>query len=97
MAEVEERISRIKNHKGVKGLLITDENGKVHRTTMPLMDEKGKPVATLVASIVSQLTVKARSCVRDLDPLNDMTFFRVRARKQEIMVAPDKNLFLIVI
>jgi dynein light chain roadblock-type len=29
--------------------------------------------------------------------MNDLTFFRVRSRKQEILVAPDKNLFLIVI
>ena len=35
--------------------------------------------------------------MRDIDPLNDLTFFRVRARKQEIMVAPDKHLFLIVL
>lgn len=34
MAEVEERIARIKNHKGVKGLLIVDENGKFLRSTM---------------------------------------------------------------
>ena len=34
MAEVEERIGRIKNHKGVKGLLIVDENGKFLRSTM---------------------------------------------------------------
>ena len=38
------------------------------------------------------------SVVRDIDPQNDLTFFRVRGKnKQEIMVAPDKNLFLIVI
>lgn len=97
MAEVEERIARIKNHKGVRGLLITDEKGKVHRTTMPLLNEQNKPVASLIAQIVSELALKARSVVRDIDPLNDMTFFRVRAKKQEIMVAPDKNLFLIVI
>ena len=34
MAEVEERIGRIKNHKGVKGLMIVDENGKTIRSTM---------------------------------------------------------------
>ena len=34
MAEVEERIQRIKQHRGVIGLLIVDENGKVLRTTM---------------------------------------------------------------
>ena len=80
MAEVEERIVRIKGHKGVKGLLITDENGKVLRTTMPQMTE-GKPLASLVAQMVAELAVKARSVVRDLDPLNDMTFFRVRAKR----------------
>ena len=34
MAEVEERIARIKLHKGVRGLLIVDENGKHLRSTM---------------------------------------------------------------
>ena len=34
MAEVEERIARIKSHKTVKGLLIVDENGKFLRSTM---------------------------------------------------------------
>jgi hypothetical protein len=38
MAEVEERIGRIKNHKGVKGLLIVDENGKFLRSTMTRLD-----------------------------------------------------------
>ena len=36
--------------------------------------------------------------MRDIDPQNDLTFFRVRGKnKQEIMVAPDKNLYLIVL
>jgi len=35
--------------------------------------------------------------VRDLDPSNDMTFLRVRSKKHEIMVAPDKDFILIVI
>ncbi len=34
MAEVEERIARIKNQKTVLGLLIVDENGKILRSTM---------------------------------------------------------------
>ena len=38
MAEVEERIHRISNHSGVKGLLIVDENGKVLRTTMQVSE-----------------------------------------------------------
>ena len=51
----------------------------------------------IYAQKVTELAKKARSVVRDLDPLNDLTFFRVRSKKHEIMVAPDKNLFLIVI
>ena len=96
MAEVEERILRIKNHKGVIGLLIVDENGKVLRTTMSTSEKDNNPLH--IAKKVTELAQKARSVVRDIDPTNDLTFFRVRAKnKQEIMVAPDKNLFLIVL
>lgn len=49
------------------------------------------------AGLISQLADKARSVVRDLDPTNDLTFLRVRSKKHEIMVAPDKDFILIVI
>lgn len=49
------------------------------------------------AGLMSQLADKARSVVRDLDPSNDLTFLRVRSKKHEIMVAPDKDFVLIVI
>ena len=35
--------------------------------------------------------------MRTLDPQNDLTFLRVRSKKHEIMVAPDKDYMLIVI
>ena len=97
MAEVEERILRIKNHKGVLGLLIVDENGKVLRTTMSTTTDNNNSGPRQIGQKITDLAKKARSVVRDIDPLNDLTFFRVRSRKQEIMVAPDKNLFLIVL
>lgn len=40
------------------------------------------------AGLISQLSDKARSVVRDLDPSNDLTFLRIRSKKHEIMVAP---------
>jgi dynein light chain roadblock-type len=49
------------------------------------------------AGLLSQLADKARNVVRDLDPSNDLTFLRVRSKKHEIMVAPDKDFLLIVI
>ena len=95
MAEVDQRIQRIKNHKGVKGLLIVDENGKFLKSTMALTDLNTTP--KLIAQEVTKLASKAKSVVRDLDPLNNLTFFRVKSKYKEILVAPDKNLFLIVI
>ncbi|KAK3526133.1 hypothetical protein QTP70_016128 [Hemibagrus guttatus] len=49
------------------------------------------------AGLLHQLAMKARSTVRDIDPQNDLTFLRIRSKKHEIMVAPDKDYLLIVI
>ena len=40
--------------------------------------------------LVTQLTNKARSAVRDIDPQNDLKFLRVKSKKFEIMIAPGK-------
>lgn len=34
--------------------------------------------------------MKARSTVRDIDPQNDLTFLRVRSKKNEVMIAPGR-------
>ena len=94
MADFEERINRISNHQGVGTLLIVNAQGRIitqrHKAN-------ATPTPSIIANNVTDLALKARSVVRDLDPMNEMTFFRVRARKKEILVAPDKLLFLIVI
>ena len=99
MAEVEERINRIKNHKGVFCLLIVDETGKQLRiainSSQTLKDTE--TIRKQYAQKVTELAKKARSVVRDINPQNELTFFRVRSKRQEILVAPDKNLFLMVI
>jgi dynein light chain roadblock-type len=55
------------------------------------------PEATSYGVILSQLATQARSLVRDLDPSNDLTFLRITCKKYEMMIAPDKEFFLIVI
>ena len=49
------------------------------------------------AKYISLLALKAKSMVRDLDPLNDLTFLRIKTRNEEIMVTPDKDFMLIAI
>ena len=46
-----------------------------------------------LTSLIRTLSDKAKSCVRDLDPQNDLTFLRIRTKKQEILVAPSKFTF----
>ncbi|MFN9897280.1 MAG: roadblock/LC7 domain-containing protein [bacterium] len=74
-------------------MLIVGEEGNIINS----YPEKESKRETIAASI-AQLAMKARSVVRDLNPLNDLTFFRVRAKNREIMVAPSQeHLFLIVV
>lgn len=40
--------------------------------------------------MIPGLTGLARSMVRELDPLNDLEFMRIRSIKHEIMVAPSE-------
>ena len=60
---------------------------------MPAGDAK----ADMYGRLLSQLARQARNLVRDLDPANDLTFMRLTCKKYEMMVAPDKDYFLIVI
>lgn len=72
-------------------MLIIDSDGNTLKSTLD--EEQTEQHATLIA----QLSTKARSVIRTLDPQNDLTFLRLRSKKHEIMVAPDKDFMLIVI
>eukprot|EP01006_Ploeotia_vitrea_P034911 TRINITY_DN65818_c10_g3_i1.p2 TRINITY_DN65818_c10_g3~~TRINITY_DN65818_c10_g3_i1.p2 ORF type:complete len:102 (-),score=47.12 TRINITY_DN65818_c10_g3_i1:604-909(-) len=92
-SEVEATLQRIQSHKGVKGVMIVNSEG------LPIQQPKGmdEELTNQYAANLSQLAAKARSVIRDLDPQNDLTFLRIRSKKHEIMVAPDKDYLLIVI
>eukprot|EP00762_Andalucia_godoyi_P007303 ANDGO_01535.mRNA.1 hypothetical protein NCLIV_025350 len=91
MSEIEDTLKRINTHKGVVGFVIVNDEGVVVRSTLP------KDQTPVYASLITSLAAKARAVVRDLDPQNDLTFLRIRSKKNEIMVAPDKSFTLIVI
>jgi dynein light chain roadblock-type len=81
-SEVEETIKRITAHKGVQGLIVVNSEGIPIKTTLD------NSTTVQYAGLLHQLTSKARSVVRDIDPQNDLTFLRIRSKKHEIMVAP---------
>nr|XP_043880226.1 dynein light chain roadblock-type 1 [Solea senegalensis] len=91
MAEVEDTLKRIQSQKGVQGIIVVNSEG------IPIKSTLDNSTTVQYAGLIHQLVTKARSTVRDLDPQNDLTFLRIRSKKNEIMIAPDKDYFLIVI
>ncbi|KAK5648237.1 hypothetical protein RI129_003129 [Pyrocoelia pectoralis] len=89
--EVEDTLKRIQSHKGVVGTIVVNSEGIPIKTTLD------NTTTVQYAGLISALADKARSVVRDLDPSNDLTFLRIRSKKNEIMVAPDKEFILIVV
>ncbi|CAF0826177.1 unnamed protein product [Didymodactylos carnosus] len=90
-AEVEETIKRIQTHKGVQGFIIVSTEGGFVRSTID------NSTTMSLSGLVKPLADKARSAIRDLDPQNDLTFLRIRTKKQEILVAPDKDYLTVVL
>ncbi|ETW27277.1 hypothetical protein PFFCH_05301, partial [Plasmodium falciparum FCH/4] len=90
-SEAEEILNRIKNHKGVIGILVVNSEGLIIKSTFDQQQ------SDLHASLLTQLSKKARDVIRELDPQNDINFLRLRSKKHEIMIAPDKDYTLIVV
>ncbi|CAF4839392.1 dynein light chain roadblock-type 2 [Pieris napi] len=89
--EAEETIRKLSMHKGVVGVVVVNGEG------IPIKSTLDNHVSVQYAGLLSSLVDKAKSVVRDLDPTNDLTFLRIRSKKSEVMVAPDKDFVLIVV
>lgn len=48
-------------------------------------------------AVISRLADQARSTIRDLDPTNDITFLRLRSKKNEVLIAPGNKINLILL
>ena len=90
--EVEQTLKRIQSHRGVQGILIADGSGRTIKTTMNAEE------ANRHASILTTLTTKAKSAVRELDERNKLTFMSLKTSNNEIMIAVDAHdQFLLIV
>jgi len=89
--EIDETLKRIQSHKGVVGVIVVNSEGVAIKSTLD------NTTTVQYTGLVTSLTDKARGVVRDLDPTNDLTFLRLRSKKHEIMIAPEKEYMLIVV
>lgn len=90
-SEVEEIFKKLKEQAGVVGVLATTAEGSPIKSTLD--DTTTMQYATLVAELCEQ----TRGTLRNMEPGNDLTFLRVRSKKHELIISPDKNYCLIVV
>ena len=81
-SEVDETVKRIMSHKGILGVVIVNNDG------IPIRSTLDNVVSVQYAGLVTQLVIKSRSMVRDLQMDNDLQFLRLRSKKHEILIAP---------
>lgn len=89
--KVEETLNRIKTHKGVLGVIIVNQKGVAIRTTMSQND------TIEYGSLINQFTTNTQKAIKALHSEEDVAFIRIRSRKHEIMIAPDREFQLIVL
>lgn len=81
----------MKDNSGIIGVMLYSPEGIPIKTTVD------NTTAAQYQSLVSTLTAAAQGVVRDLDPTNEMTFFRIRSNSHEILVAPDPQFLMVVL
>ncbi|CAA90946.1 hypothetical protein GCK72_005665 [Caenorhabditis remanei] len=91
MSDFEETIRRLQSEKGVVGIIVVDSAGRVIHSTI---DSDATQSHT---AFLQQLCEKTKTSIRELDSSNDLTFLRLRTKKNEIMIAPDKDHVIMVI
>mmetsp|Transcript_25238 Transcript_25238/g.51358 ORF Transcript_25238/g.51358 Transcript_25238/m.51358 type:complete len:113 (+) Transcript_25238:70-408(+) len=82
MSDIEESLKRITSHSGVMGVAVLDDAGKLARYSLP------QELAEKYGEQIFMLQSIARTAVRDVDPQNDLSYFRVDTKRFEILVAP---------
>eukprot|EP00388_Colpodella_angusta_P017457 GDKJ01043129.1.p1 GENE.GDKJ01043129.1~~GDKJ01043129.1.p1 ORF type:complete len:106 (+),score=21.39 GDKJ01043129.1:31-348(+) len=94
MSEVEIMLDIIAKHDGVNSVAVFNKNGQPVHQAGKVAEDKNKLAEYI--SLVGSLSSKARSLVRDLDPQSDLTFLRIRSRREELLIAPGKDFTLFV-
>ena len=89
--DVEATLNRIKSLNGVLGVIVVNNDGIAIRSTL---DNSTTQMYLLHCRHLISL---ARHTIRDIDPTDDLRFFRVRSKKNELVIAPDQGYTIIAL
>ncbi|KAI0990522.1 hypothetical protein GJ496_002361 [Pomphorhynchus laevis] len=92
MAEIDTEaiLNRIPTYKDVEGYILLTSEGHFLKSSFD------NSVCSQYAELWYRVADQARSAIKDMDALNDLTFLRVRTKKNEVLIAPDPQFLLIV-
>ena len=89
--EIDETLNRIQaEHKGVIGVVVANSDGVVIRSTATSSFDTVENYPGVIADVVE----RARQVIKDND---ELTFLKIRTKKVEYIVVPDKEFTLITL
>lgn len=88
---VEETLDRISKQKGVKAVIVLNEDD------LPIRSNTDSALTMAYANSSRPIESIARHIVRDMDPSNELVLIRIRTLKNEIIIAPENQHLLVVI
>lgn len=96
MSTTYELMERIQKYDGVEKFLVVNKNGNKLSTDIK-EEEKGKIIPNNFNSNyqdIPKLVEKAVSCVRDIDPMNDLSFIQISYSNYDYLIAKDEGLYV---
>eukprot|EP01060_Flectonema_neradi_P039078 TRINITY_DN846_c0_g1_i2.p1 TRINITY_DN846_c0_g1~~TRINITY_DN846_c0_g1_i2.p1 ORF type:complete len:155 (+),score=30.48 TRINITY_DN846_c0_g1_i2:53-517(+) len=95
---VDATLQRMAHHKGVLGLLVVSpKDGNVWKTCLPPSSPFDEKKLGIHAEKLHAFVSLTRSIVRTLDVHNELLFLRLRSKKHEFIISPEKEFVVIVI
>ncbi|MEQ2225616.1 hypothetical protein ILYODFUR_019345 [Ilyodon furcidens] len=89
MADIEEILKRIQSHRGVEGAIIATSEGIIMRSTLE------EQITVQYVALIQPLLMKTKKTLQDMDSEDELTHLRLRTEKNELIIAADKDYFMV--
>ena len=78
-------LKRLSSYPGVEGVILTNEEGQLHYTSLD------NNVTFMITPRLLAFAEMARSVIRDISPTDNLVSLRLRTRQKEVMVVAPKD------
>ncbi|CAF0918605.1 unnamed protein product [Adineta ricciae] len=78
-------LKRLSTYRGVEGIILTNEEGQLHYTSLD------NNVTFIITPKLLAFAEMARSAIRDICPTDNLVSLRLRTKQKEVMVVAPKD------